>query len=1211
MKLKELAIDGFGAHRNLHLCHFNDGLTIVYGENGAGKTAIREFVRGTLFGFTTNQTVSNHPFSAGHLNVSHGAQEYQISRDSQPNSDVDIRLLSGSAAGVGNSLSQIAGGLNSDVYNAVFSVSFRETPTNVFQMTSVLQNHLGVPSGPEAAGDDSAYLSWKRESNLRRDRLDALRIRLDAATHERNGYVSQIESAKTNRQNQLASLDLQIASVASQMNEIQGGLYQRQLSEIDAEIASLRVVIDASTPVAYVAPQPPTIELHTSLYQRLDELDNQIRRWRHVQSDIQNQRVRLRDEMLVWNELTLDSDAHPYHNARAILVALESKVDEAERNANHWGDASASRLDTSQLAQSLGQLCQSMRDDLYGLCNELSQQYKHIRHKSAAAELKQLRRCYTEMGENIERLIQRRDGVIRDLREFDPAGADAILRSENKFCECAQHAGYLEARRRFIGEVSTSAPFVNVQPTPPAYVAERERLAILERQRVEVAGLAAKYELGRNQLKQRHADLVRQRDGLLGEVTFNELHLKIQTLDVEIQTLTHELNTLAVQVDQDSSYVAVKPNHLLQRAGDLLTRISNGDLTQVFLSDPFVSTRNEAQIELQVRDRQGKVLNFSAIDAGLQDQVYLCLMLAAKEILSQQGIEVPTLIDDAFCRVPADRATPTLTVMSEFAGLGQQIVAFTQHRYLSERVPGIPLLEIPPNTNASYTPVAPAVAPIPVAPIPVAPIQITPVQAPSATHTHEAYANDSLPRPYPLSKYPRTNSDYVADDRSYSVTYPFPNPGVQQGPDYLDPTMLGSAKFDTAADVNHRSITTVSVESVGDRLGYASGIGEETRLDKVGFFDSEQLRNFRTFGIECVADLLSINWNESPALDFHPDQLDRWQSQLWLLINLPGIRLNDARVLVACGVTEPDQLDTAHPQQIFERIERFFATSEGRRFAGSGNMISLDRISGWYRALDATRTRWQGRRRSSYSGNRQSDRGERQAFNRTHIPKQSHERPQERPRNERESRPARDRYDREPRSNRAPRVARPPRMNASRPERNVAPRVAPAKLVSEKVANPKPAKTKPKSAKKLKFYLDLSDHIEAAPAIGPKTAERFEKIGVQTVTNFLKQTAESMATKINYKRITAELIRQWQHQARLVCRIPNLRGHDAQLLVACGVTEPEELSTMQPKSLLDIVGPFSDTKEGLKIIRNGKKPDLAEITDWISWAEHTRSLQAA
>jgi RecG-like helicase len=141
--------------------------------------------------------------------------------------------------------------------------------------------------------------------------------------------------------------------------------------------------------------------------------------------------------------------------------------------------------------------------------------------------------------------------------------------------------------------------------------------------------------------------------------------------------------------------------------------------------------------------------------------------------------------------------------------------------------------------------------------------------------------------------------------------------------------------------------------------------------------------------------------------------------------------------------------------------------------------------------------------------------------------------------------------------------------------------------------------------------LNLDDQLEAAPSIGPKTAERFEKIGVVTVSDFLKQTAESMADKLNYKRITADTIRQWQHQARLNCRVPNLRGHDVQLLVGIEITEPEELATMQPQNLLKKVSPFAESKEGLKIIRSGKKPDLAEITDWITWAAKNRSIQAA
>ena len=196
-------------------------------------------------------------------------------------------------------------------------------------------------------------------------------------------------------------------------------------------------------------------------------------------------------------------------------------------------------------------------------------------------------------------------------------------------------------------------------------------------------------------------------------------------------------------------------------------------------------------------------------------------------------------------------------------------------------------------------------------------------------------------------------------------------------------------------------------------------------------------------------------------------------------------------------------------------------------------------------------------------------------------------------------------------TDRQPRVADSHDNRESRPSRSTRVRAErPARTSKPKSQRQSGRETKP-ATRGLKFYLDLGDHIEAAPSIGPKTAERFEKIGVSTVDQFLKQTAESMSDKLNYKRLSADLIRQWQHQARLVCRVPNLRGHDAQLLVACNIIEPEELASMQPQSLFEIIGPFAETKDGLKIIRNGKKPDLAEITDWITWAADTRSLQAA
>ncbi|MBC7966540.1 MAG: DUF4332 domain-containing protein, partial [Fuerstia sp.] len=64
-------------------------------------------------------------------------------------------------------------------------------------------------------------------------------------------------------------------------------------------------------------------------------------------------------------------------------------------------------------------------------------------------------------------------------------------------------------------------------------------------------------------------------------------------------------------------------------------------------------------------------------------------------------------------------------------------------------------------------------------------------------------------------------------------------------------------------------------------------------------------------------------------------------------------------------------------------------------------------------------------------------------------------------------------------------------------------------------------------------------------------------------------------------------------------------------LVACGITTPEELARQNPASLLAVVEPFSNTKEGERIIRTGRKPDLAEVTEWVQWAANARAFKAA
>ena len=132
-----------------------------------------------------------------------------------------------------------------------------------------------------------------------------------------------------------------------------------------------------------------------------------------------------------------------------------------------------------------------------------------------------------------------------------------------------------------------------------------------------------------------------------------------------------------------------------------------------------------------------------------------------------------------------------------------------------------------------------------------------------------------------------------------------------------------------------------------------------------------------------------------------------------------------------------------------------------------------------------------------------------------------------------------------------------------------------------------------------------------APSIGKKTARRLQDVGVNTVQDLLEADAEIMAAELNTRYITEEVVADWQLQSQLVCQIPNLRGHDAQILVACDRADPDLIAEEDPQVLLAEVEAFLTTPDGKRVLREGTPPDLEEVTHWVEWARQARPLRAA
>ena len=158
--------------------------------------------------------------------------------------------------------------------------------------------------------------------------------------------------------------------------------------------------------------------------------------------------------------------------------------------------------------------------------------------------------------------------------------------------------------------------------------------------------------------------------------------------------------------------------------------------------------------------------------------------------------------------------------------------------------------------------------------------------------------------------------------------------------------------------------------------------------------------------------------------------------------------------------------------------------------------------------------------------------------------------------------------------------------------------------------SPRPAPVELPSApaeRPARAYLAAGDDIEAAPSIGPKTAERLIAVGLIKVADLLAADPERTATAIGLRHITAQTIRDWQDQARLVMEVAGLRGTHAQLLVGAGFRNAAAVAEADPVALSAAILAFATTREGERVLRSGDAPDIERIRQWIASAATARA----
>ena len=139
----------------------------------------------------------------------------------------------------------------------------------------------------------------------------------------------------------------------------------------------------------------------------------------------------------------------------------------------------------------------------------------------------------------------------------------------------------------------------------------------------------------------------------------------------------------------------------------------------------------------------------------------------------------------------------------------------------------------------------------------------------------------------------------------------------------------------------------------------------------------------------------------------------------------------------------------------------------------------------------------------------------------------------------------------------------------------------------------------------------LSSALVDAPSIGPKTAARFQKIGIETVREFVKSDSLEVAENLKTRWINASLIEDWKAQALLVCDVPALCGYKAQLLVAVGCRNAHMLRTADLMVLFSQIKTLANSKAGKRILRSASEPTVEHVRQWQKSASISSGKEAA
>lgn len=1089
MQFTDISVDSFGVLKQTRLTELPPGLTVIYGGNGSGKTTLVSFLRGLLFGFTTDHA-GFHPNDSdfgGDVTLREDHQSFRLHRERHLGRSTMLRttdLTSGVTTDVQSN--QLPSWVVEAVYQEVFSVGDQEAAR--FDLLS----RLCLEEGSRSIADGEVHRTERAVGKVvaERDgdsRERGARAHLADLTNQRDirlRQLDQMREADPTIPARIAELEARLAELRSIVANL-----DRQITDIQAEVLRLEELLERLKRRNVVSLDRQQIETE------LAGLRQKQARWELIRDGIQSEISQLPHGLTnATGDALRATDS--LKSIRALVSRLEERVESLGVNGHLAGQRGEFDRDI---------VTEHVRNEVHSLCEYLSLHQQELGSYEAAME-SALTQKTLQNAEQVQAVVQGRINVL----------TAELNRSENVLNHQQVSLQGCESHSHRTSRTRSSDVDGSISETEHRLEQLRRELAELQRQRSEHLAMIQRHEAELSDLRKRLKPVARLHD-------VDRVKAEIAALDADIlktQQRIEILNGSEKQLREVLRRLSERRRQsVLELASRYIDRLTDGDCYQLVADSTgtaiLADTRQSARSQ-----------GIQQLSRGTRDQVALALRLALIEVKAESTKRCPLVLDDVFITADDERAAAVADLLMEIAAGGQQIIFLTCQNDVRELFR---------RRNATIRTLEDA--PVVSMPMPV----VTPPPVPAVS--------------------------------------PAPVPTVQQ----------------PAAKAN-------------DQTNWLFYLEVDNSIEDLCGLSVAELEALRAAEINEVDTLLSVPTEElegrlkQRGYSITRDRIRAWRGQAELSTQVPMLRRSDAELLYAAGIQSPVELSRMRPETVFDQVVAFQNSTAGQRFRRSGRQIDRQQAINW--------TRWSQHARSLSEARHSRSR----YFVRTTDGFNSPSDASRRARSGQSSVSSRRARISSNSGRTAVRQKRPRLSSADRrhrDERLARRRERLARHSSSYRMSSSDSSPSEKKDRELRFFLNRSSDVEAAPSIGPKTAQRLSRVDIYTVDDLLNANPDVVAERLENRRINSDTIRQWQDQARLICQVPELRGHDAQILVACGVTEPEQLAAKRPVDLLGLVGPFSDTSEGERIIRGGSKPDLEEVTDWIHWAQQSRTLTSA